>query len=174
MIVKFLKMLVLPVLIGIAIWLSNEEEPLSYDSVDRPSADMASDGDSLNLGDGNRIRLYAVDAPELAQTCLRADETQWPCGKWAQEQLAAMIDGGTVECATIDRDRYGRKVARCANAGADDIGAALVRKGAAVALRIDGKRPYAMEEAEAQKAGRGIWQGAFQIPSAWRADHPRN
>ncbi|MGG2475553.1 thermonuclease family protein, partial [Rhizobium sp. BR5] len=40
------------------------------------------DGDTLSKG-SERFRLLGIDAPELAQTCLRGGES-WPCGAEAR------------------------------------------------------------------------------------------
>jgi len=43
------------------------------------------DGDTLSKGK-ERFRLLGIDAPELAQTCLRGGES-WPCGEEARRVL---------------------------------------------------------------------------------------
>ena len=129
----------------------------------------AMDGDSLKL-EGREIRLFGIDAPELHQTCTRADGGKWPCGRRAKERLAALLRQGEVACRSIEQDRWGRDVAVCKVKG-EDIAATLVREGLAVAFGAES--PYRREEAAARNARRGLWQGPFERPETWRQKHRR-
>lgn len=126
------------------------------------------DGDSLEVA-GTTVRLFGIDALERGQRCDGAGRT-WPCGVWAGQQLARLIDGQPVTCTGHDADRYGRLVARCTGA-AGDLGAAMVEQGAAIAYRryaLD----YVAQEERARRARRGLWRrdGAqTQDPAAFRA-----
>jgi hypothetical protein len=84
------------------------------------------DGDSLEL-DGERIRLFGIDAPELSQSC-DGD----PCGEHAAAALRRMIEDRALVCSERDRDRYGRMVAVC-HLGEVDIGERMVESRLAVA-----------------------------------------
>lgn len=130
------------------------------------------DGDTVTLDDGTRVRLWGIDAPELAQTCQDADGRSWACGKRARDALVAYIGGRPIDCQYRDRDRYGRLVAAC-SAGGQDLGTAMVRDGWAVAFTRYTDR-YAGDEAEARRAGRGLWAGRFQAPEEWRQEHRRD
>ncbi|MDQ0503861.1 thermonuclease family protein [Xanthobacter agilis] len=123
------------------------------------------DGDTLRL-DGQRIRLTGMDAPELAQTCMR-DGQSWPCGATARFALVELVQRGDVFCAGSGADAYGRMLARCTVDGVD-IAEELVRQGLALA---DGR--YGTAEAEARAARRGLWAGRFERPRDYRAAHPR-
>ena len=69
------------------------------------------DGDTLEVQYGGlfglmrrrpfRVRLYAIDAPELAQ----------PYGKEAREHLRALVRRGGIRMELTATDRYGRRVA---------------------------------------------------------------
>jgi endonuclease YncB( thermonuclease family) len=50
------------------------------------------DGDTLELMDAKRIRLWGIDAPEGAQTCQRAGRP-WRCGDDATRALELLIHG---------------------------------------------------------------------------------
>jgi endonuclease YncB( thermonuclease family) len=121
------------------------------------------DGDTLRLG-GERIRLAGMDAPEMAQTC-RLGGQEVACGRMAREAVIRMIGGGGIACRVTGHDKYRRDLARCEAAG-QDIGGGLVCAGLAVAYG-----GYAAEEAEARRAGRGLWAGSFERPAAWRREH---
>lgn len=139
-----------------------------------PEARIVSiDGDTLRAGDGAEYRIFAIDAPELKQTCEEANGKEWLCGRAAKVKLTKLINGGEVTCEVKDTDRYGRNVALCSAAGVPDIGEALVRDGYAIDLGGKTGYAYADVEAEAREAKRGIWRGRFQRPSEWRQDNPR-
>lgn len=121
------------------------------------------DGDSLMLG-AVRIRLQGIDAPELAQTCENGGIT-YPCGRQAQAALMQLVGDRAVTCDSYGQDRYGRTLARCM-AGATELNRAMVEAGWAVAYG-----DYDAQEAEARKAGRGVWRGDFLRPQEWRHAH---
>lgn len=125
----------------------------------------AVDGDSIRL-DELDIRLSGLDAPELRQTCERAGQN-WNCGAAARNALAARLGRGEMSCKSQGLDRYGRTLAVCSVAG-EDINAALVREGMAVAYG-----GYEREETEARNARRGVWAGQFMPPQQWRRQNPR-
>lgn len=124
------------------------------------------DGDTLVTQDG-RIRLAGIDAPELSQTCRDANARAWSCGQAAKERLAALVAQGEVTCSGHAKDRYGRTLAVCAAGNIADVGAALVRDGYAVNYDRY-TSDYKSAERDARAARRGIWQGEFDQPEAWR------
>lgn len=122
------------------------------------------DGDSLVVA-GERVRLFGIDAPELKQRC-DVSGRNWACGAWSKDSLSKIIGQGVLRCEALDRDRYGRTVARCDVSGRD-VGAEMVRAGAATAyLRYS--TDYARDEAQAKREARGLWSGAVTAPSAFR------
>jgi endonuclease YncB( thermonuclease family) len=128
----------------------------------------AVDGDSLRKGEQD-YRLHGIDAPELHQTCTGAGGKPYACGRKARDQLRSLVSGETIACDILETDRYGRLVATC-RAGQTDINRAMVLSGWATAYRRHGT-DYADAEAEARKAGRGVWQGRFETPERWRERH---
>jgi endonuclease YncB( thermonuclease family) len=118
------------------------------------------DGDSIRL-DGRDIRLAGIDAPELRQTC-SGPSGSYPCGDVARRALGDMLAGRVVTCRVSGRDRYGRGLAAC-DTGGEDLGAALVSRGFAVAY---GR--YESEEAGARRRKLELWSGSFERPSEWR------
>jgi len=121
------------------------------------------DGDTLVLG-GERVRIFGIDAPEKGQRCDPSGRN-WACGDWAAARLRVLVAGG-VRCEALDRDRYGRTVARCHSAGLD-VGAEMVRLGAATAYRRY-STDYVPQEAEAKAAFRGLWNGTSTAPETFR------
>ena len=127
------------------------------------------DADTVDVGQV-RVRLFGIDAPELAQSCTDATGADWPCGQWAAGQVTRLYQGQTADCAAIATDRYGRTVARCAARGLD-IGAIRVGTGIATAYRA-----YSGEYVAAEASGKAqhlcIWQGELQNPAAYRHGDP--
>jgi endonuclease YncB( thermonuclease family) len=141
-------------------------------SASTASADLAGplrviDGDTFDVGE-TRIRLHGVDAPEDAQTCLDANGAEWACGDWATQEARARWEGREAACEVVETDRYGRAVSRCAVNG-EDLGATLVSRGMALAY-VAYSEDYLPEQARAEAADLGLWQGSFQAPWDWRRE----
>jgi endonuclease YncB( thermonuclease family) len=123
------------------------------------------DGDTLEVA-GEVVRLHGIDAPEAAQRCTGPGGGRWACGTWSGAVLAELVARGRLSCTGIERDRYGRLVARC-RAGGVDVAEAMVRRGAAFAYRrysLD----YVAAERLARRDGLGLWQGGAARPADWR------
>lgn len=112
------------------------------------------DGDTLQCGPA-RVRLYGVQAPELAHFGRRAE----PFAAEATRRLQALTRG-PVTCreAGNSRDRYGRMVARCSGPGTPDLGRRLVREGWATDWSRYSGGEYLLDEVAAHKAGVGRWK----------------
>jgi endonuclease YncB( thermonuclease family) len=127
------------------------------------------DGDTLTLG-SVKIRLAAVDAPELSQSCSTSTGAAWPCGIAARDGLVALIGGGLVTCQLEPKpDRYGRRVGTCSTLSHGNLNRAMVWSGLAVPYLEYGGERYAADEAKARAAHRGIWSGSFVTPAEYRA-----
>ncbi|WP_011580893.1 MULTISPECIES: thermonuclease family protein [Chelativorans] len=118
------------------------------------------DGDSLTIN-GERIRLRGIDAPELDQQC-SLEGLSYACGQRARQALSQLTNSGSLSCSGWERDRYGRLLARC-EAGGRDLGQTMVETGWAISYG-----DYTLSEAEAKRAGKGLWAGAFEDPRDWR------
>lgn len=123
------------------------------------------DGDTLDL-DGERIRLWGIDAPEQHQTCTINGATA-PIGTVAADRLRQLLAGTVPDCQPVDRDRYGRTVARCAIAG-QDIGSLMVLSGLAWDYESFSGGFYAAEQRAAQRGRRGLWAGDCMPAWSWR------
>ncbi|MFD2140248.1 thermonuclease family protein [Ancylobacter oerskovii] len=129
------------------------------------------DGDTLEIH-GQRIRLNGIDAPESRQLCRRAAGEPYRCGQLAALALADFVGLATVACEPTGRDRYKRVIATCEARGVD-VGQWMVEQGRAMAFRRYSDK-YVAEEVRASRARRGIWQGPFLPPWAWRAQAGEN
>ncbi len=123
------------------------------------------DGDTLVVGE-TRVRLHGVDAPEADQTCRRADGQSWRCGAWASREVRARYQGKTARCAPIDRDRYGRVVARC-RVGGRDIARDLTADGVVLAFPRYSDAYVAVEK-RARKRALGLHAGTYVAPQDHR------
>ena len=125
---------------------------------------IVTDGDSLRISN-QKIRLWAIDAPELQQTCQQLG-VSWPCGAEAMVALTEHIGSHSVSCRKEDIDRYGRIVAECF-IGDSSINEWLVGNGWALAYRqYSAKFTSAEDQAKSRKSG--LWQGEFIAPWDWR------
>ncbi|MBE0533009.1 MAG: thermonuclease family protein [Rhodospirillales bacterium] len=113
------------------------------------------DGDTLEVG-GQAIRLYGIDAPESGQACMSGGRS-WPCGENAAFALAYATAEHWLRCEVRGQDAAGLSVAVCFT-GPYDVGARLVREGWARADPAAASPDYADEEAQARRAGAGIWR----------------
>lgn len=77
------------------------------------------------------VRLKGVDAPELFRPQCEAERER---ARDAKAFVEAMLGAGAVTLLDISHDKYGGRVdARIETAGGDDVGAALIDQGLAVA-----------------------------------------
>lgn len=126
------------------------------------------DGDTIEL-QGERVRLWGIDAPERSQTCRLAAQT-WRCGRDAADALGRILEGKEVWCEPRDRDRYDRIVAVCTVAGRD-IAGIMVQEGWALNYERYSKGTYLADQQQAREKRAGLWQGQFIPPWQWRHEH---
>jgi endonuclease YncB( thermonuclease family) len=125
------------------------------------------DGDSLRKGQ-TEIRLVGIDAPEYRQSCTNGSGKAYPCGKEAASALRVLVGGSDVTCESHEVDRYRRALSTC-HIKDMNINQEMVRQGWAVAYALRGDiSDYALDENEARRLKRGVWQGTFETPSAYR------
>ena len=123
------------------------------------------DADTIDVG-STRVRLHAIDAPEVDQSCETEQGLPFACGAWVTAQVRALYDGRQATCLRRDTDRHGRTVATCSVAGAD-MGAEIVAAGLAFAYRRYGM-DYDLDEKSAYVADRGLHGFRVQSPAQFR------
>lgn len=123
------------------------------------------DGDTLEV-QGERIRLFGIDAPETRQLCEDQSGKPYRCGQRAAFALSDKVGARPVSCQPTGKDRYDRIVARCSLAG-EDLQAWMVRNGHALAFGRY-SQDYRSHEYEARNRRVGIWTGNFEAPWEWR------
>jgi endonuclease YncB( thermonuclease family) len=123
--------------------------------------------------DGKRVVFFGIDPMMPKQPCNVGPRT-WDCGSAAQRTLMNLLGREPVECLPQVLDMFRRVYAKCTVNG-QDIAAAMVEAGMAVALPEETKDYLAAEQkAKAEKVG--IWQGDFMTPAEFRefqTGHPQ-
>ena len=123
------------------------------------------DGDTLSMN-GKTFRLWAIDAPELAQACAQ-NGFRWACGQDALKALRVFINGREVACYEKGREASGRILGQCF-AGNYDLSGWQVRNGWAMAVRAVAP-DYVASEAGAKFRKLGVWRDTgFEAPWEWR------
>ncbi len=131
------------------------------------------DADTIEI-QGQRIRLWGIDAPEGMQLCKDAGGRDYRCGQIGANALARFLDEAQpIRCHGRDTDKYGRMVADCENAFGQDVGGWLVQNGHALDWPFRGQSHYPAQQEAAKARRAGIWQGSFEEPWVWRRQHPR-
>lgn len=120
------------------------------------------DGDTLELGNGDTVRLVGIDTPELGQ-----------CGyDRASEALGRLVTGRQVRLTTSDedRDRYGRLL-RYVDVGGVDAGLRQIRSGLAIA-RYDSRDGYGFHPREPRYIAADIATPDLRCPKPAPAPQP--
>ena len=116
------------------------------------------DGDTIELDTGVHVRYIGLDAPEIHHPTKSAERM----GQEAMEYNRSLVEGRKVEleAGSKTKDKYGRTLAYV-YAGRIFINEEILRAGMAVLYLDESDTEHneelATAEAEARKAGRGIW-----------------
>lgn len=114
-------------------------------------------------------RLYGIETCEPGQVAELGPQ-RWPCAIVPMAWLVAATLNKWVAC-NIVTEKEGIRNARCASNDFPDMALELLRSGAAV-VDVAESGPlielYKMSEAEAKRAGRGLWGSKFEMPWAFR------
>jgi endonuclease YncB( thermonuclease family) len=143
----------------IALGLARPAPAAEPETIAGPAAVI--DGDTFRIGE-TVVRLFDVDAPELAQTCDGGPSRLRPCGAYVADALAERLAGHEVQCTVLKLDQYDRRVARC-EVGGEGLSQWLVANGLAMVFRRYSDR-FIEEEDAARAAGMGLWQTDFEPP----------
>lgn len=136
--------------------------------------EKVADGDTFFLGTPtvtHKVRLYAVDAPELDYALFGKKWPEQPYAKEARDVLRSLVTGNVVTCTVVNKsyDRYVCKVF----VGQKDIGLEMVKLGAAwVEPRYNHSQSYRDAQDAAQLAKLGLHSDRYKPavePRFWRA-----
>jgi len=125
------------------------------------------DGDTVMLN-GAKVRLWGVDAPEMAQQCSADFQQTWRCGQEAAVALKQLIAAQDLACYEKARDGNGVMVGQCF-VGQIDVNGWITKNGWALAFR-EHTTQYVSRESMAKLRRAGVWRtGGIESPSEWRA-----
>lgn len=124
------------------------------------------DGDTIDIGWSETMRLVGIDSPEDGQPCTDLRGTPLDCGALATAFARAAWEGRVARCEWDRTDRNGRALATCWMDGRD-LGEWITLEGWALTYRDD--PTYADAEKDAIFAGRGVWAYEMDDPAEWRA-----
>lgn len=128
----------------------------------------AVDGDTMRVGQ-TVVRLYGVDAPEMAQTCTTGKGREQKCGDLARQMLNTLTKNIDVKCRGENRDPDGTLQALCF-AGPFDINEQMIASGWALPV-IDEVPGYKRAETFARARREGMWRGTFIPAWQWRREN---
>lgn len=115
------------------VWVLSTPDQLETPEIVSGRVSYVVDGDSLYVaGHKPQIRLWGVDAPEQGRTGHKA----------ATDYLFLITQGQPVTCQIVDRDRYGRTVARCFLPDGREINRQMIESRKAKEYRLFSKGFY--------------------------------
>lgn len=125
------------------------------------------DGDTIEIR-GQRIRFDGIDAPEARQRCEDASGKAYRCGKASADALDAFLAKSRPTTCQITGKSYDRLVGTCYRADGVDVSRWMVQQGHAIDWLKYSRGRYAIDQARAQSAQRGLWAGRFEWPCVVR------
>ncbi len=128
-----------------------------------PKTDLAStkvlkiiDGDTFDTANGERIRLYEINAPENPNECMGED---------AKNRLENLLQDKTISLEKFGKDNFGRTLAHVYQ-GTLFINEILVEEGLAYFEKGKVQNPKSLQieqtENKAKLASRGVWSSLCQ------------
>lgn len=145
---------------AIVIWFAALLACAPTGGADWATVKRTTDGDTVLLSDGRKVRYIGIDAPEIDHKQGRAEAF----GREARRANQRLVADRKIrlETDTEAKDRYGRVLAYVYLPDGTMVNAELVRLGLAVVLykrpNISGFSDLLNVQRQAMKAGRGIWQ----------------
>ncbi|UCG13813.1 MAG: thermonuclease family protein [Deltaproteobacteria bacterium] len=150
----------------IGLFIFQSRPPLLKASAKRARVRWVSDGDTIVLADGERVRYVGINAPEIGHDGLPSE----PYGDEAKVFNRNLVLGRwvNIESADNQRDQYGRVLAYVFLEDGTFVNGELVRSGYAHLLRRQSKLRYWKRLLELQRQAlcekRGIWSLAAVDP----------
>lgn len=123
------------------------------------------DGDTIEIR-GERIRLFAVDTPEMGQPWWSEDDKHQDAGRLAKEALERLVQGRRLSVRVLREDKYRRSIG-IVKVDGRDVARKLVSRGWAFAS--PGSDRYRRVQLSAKRRKKGFWRGELQMPWDYRA-----
>lgn len=142
----------------------------AYSAGEKVTIARVDDGDTVRLGDGRRVRLLGVNAPELA----RDGQEDQPYARDARKAVKSFFAESRSARLLLDaerRDKYGRTLAHLFDHRGNSLAAYLLRSGLAWHVAVPPNLRLAdclaEQEQSARSAALGIWSadGMAPVPS---------
>lgn len=126
------------------------------------------DGDTISVSHNQRlvrVRVVSIDSPEMGQ----------PYGRAAKRFMNDLCYNKNVRLVPLEKDRFGRLVAKVYLEDGRDVGQEMVKNGMAWYDRRYHPDTRLERLEEKARAGRqGLWREPSPIPPwQWRRQHPR-
>ncbi|OWL88136.1 thermonuclease family protein [Halopseudomonas aestusnigri] len=128
--------------------------------VEAVSVRSVTDGDTLRLADGRRLRLAGINTPEIG----RDGKASEPWAQAARRELLALVDSESLQLKVGDdpQDHYGRTLGYLFDSHGRSVEAQLLQAGLGYAIVIPPNAAladcYLAAERDARQARRGLWQ----------------
>lgn len=158
----YLRILICAITIALSLFYSAHNDAKTNYSAPQISGQVAYviDGDTFQLSSHKlgdiRIRIAEIDAPELHQ----------PYGQKAKSYLKGLIESETIICSIMEKDRYGRYIAKINVPGTRniDVAAEMVRAGYAWHYKkYSASQELANIEMKAKLKKKGLWSAQDAI-----------
>lgn len=133
-------------------------------------AGTAVEGDLVSIN-GNAVKLWGIDAPDLGQMCISKFGQSYDCAAASKNVLAGHIGQKQITCYIRGKNSHGQQIGTCGIDGLD-LGALMIRDGYAMSFRGLNVH-YDKLQAYAQANKRGLWDGRFKAPWIWRSEQTR-
>ena len=147
-------------IVAIGLWLGVILACTSSGGAEWATVKWVTDGDTIVLSDGRRVRYIGIDTPEIDHEQQRAEAF----GVEAREANRSLVAGHRIQLAGDHErhDRYGRLLAYVYLADGTMVNAELLRRGLAIVLYKHPNTTMFSQLLDAQRiamrAGRGLWQ----------------
>jgi endonuclease YncB( thermonuclease family) len=129
--------------------------------------EAVTDGDSLRLSDGSKVRVVGINAPELA----RKDQPAEPLALKAKQAASMFLsETGRVGLlfGTQRKDRYGRLLADVYRADGQSLSQHLISEGLAIQVVIPPNTQnwqcLSRVQSQAKEQNKGLWQHDYFTP----------
>ena len=126
---------------------------------------VAMDGDTLRFG-ALRVDINGIDAPEWGQSCRDRQGRRYDCGLAARTFLDGLLEGRALRCRLYNRTPLNTAIGDC-ETDQGGLTEAMIASGWAIPVGRGGA-PHAALAIAAKEAERGLYQGGYQTPAAWR------
>ena len=126
--------------------------------VQKVRVDYVFDGDTVKLKDGRKIRLMAINTPEVE----REDKPGEAYADAAKIELTKLVDKNNILLQVAGEDHYGRTLGYLFSSEGSLLAASLVRQGLAYQIFMEAADTYTVclknEEKKARRDNKGLWK----------------